>query len=152
MTQAKKKWRLSPAISKCYVGEIMIPSQLLTFSEFIWNAFMSYGSRFYVLRQMDQYVRRRGTGRPTIQYDNSGSKQSWVHRWTIRPSQWCGAVIVRNFDTSKVIVNFVHEVHQVFVITLSTFWNMLCGWNDDTMPTFNLFRVHFEMLSNFRVI
>ena len=61
-------------------------------------------------------------------------------------------LMVRNFDTSKVIVHFVHEVHQVFVVTLSTFWNMLCGWNDDTMPTFNLFRVHFEMLSNFRVI
>ena len=47
MTQAKKKWRLSPTISKCYVGEIMIPSQLSTFSEFIWNAFMSYGSKLW---------------------------------------------------------------------------------------------------------
>ena len=27
----------------CYVGEIMIPCQLSTFSEFIWNALMSYG-------------------------------------------------------------------------------------------------------------
>ena len=68
MTQAKKKWRLSPATimmipcqicnrrtcyhcpfctCTCYVGEIMIPSQLSTFSEFIWNAFMSYGSRLW---------------------------------------------------------------------------------------------------------
>ena len=51
-------------------------------------------------------------------------------------------VFVRNPDTSKEIVHFVHEVHPVFAITLSTFYNMLCGWNDDTMPTFNLFRVH----------
>ena len=64
MTQAKKKWRLSTATimmipcqlcngrvlyhcpfctCTCYVGEIMIPCQLSTFSEFIWNTLMSYG-------------------------------------------------------------------------------------------------------------
>ena len=51
-------------------------------------------------------------------------------------------VSVWNLDTLKEIVRFVHEVHPVFVVSLSTFLNMLCGWNDDTMPTFNLFRVH----------
>ena len=45
-------------------------------------------------------------------------------------------------DTLKEIVRFVHEVHPVFAVTLSTFFHMICGSNDDTMPTFNLFRVH----------
>ena len=39
---------------------------------------------------------------------------------------------------------FVHEVHPVFAVTISTFLHMLCGWNDDTMPTFNLFGVHLK--------
>ena len=56
-------------------------------------------------------------------------------------------VSVWNPDTSKEIVRFVHEVHPVFAVTLSTFFHMLCGWNDDTMPTFNLFRVHLKCFS-----
>ena len=61
-----------------------------------------------------------------------------------RVSEW-------NPDTLKEIVRFVHEVHPVFAVTLSTFLHMLCGWNDDTMPTFNLFRVHLKggMVSSF---
>ena len=51
-------------------------------------------------------------------------------------------VFVRNPDTLKEIVQFVHEVHPVFAVNLSTFLHMLCGWNDDTMKSFNLFRVH----------
>jgi len=53
-------------------------------------------------------------------------------------------VSVWNPDTSKEIVRFVHEVHPVFAVTLSTFLHMLCGSNDDTMPTVNLFRVHLK--------
>ena len=49
------------------------------------------------------------------------------------------SVFVGNPDTSKEIVHFVHEVHPVFAVTLSTFFHMLCGSNDDIMPTFNLF-------------
>ena len=56
-------------------------------------------------------------------------------------------VSVWNPDTSKEIVRFVHEVHPVFAVTLSTFLHMLCGSNDDTMPTFNLFRVHLKCFS-----
>ena len=56
-------------------------------------------------------------------------------------------VFVWNRDTSKEIVRFVHEVHPVFAITLSTFLHMLCGSNDDTMPTFNLFGVHLKCFS-----
>ena len=54
---------------------------------------------------------------------------------------------VRNPDTSKEIVRFVHEVHPVFAVTISTLLHMLCGWNDDTMPTFNLFGVHLKCFS-----
>ena len=53
-------------------------------------------------------------------------------------------VSVWNPDSSKEIVRSVHEVHPVFAVSLSTFLHMLCGWNDDTMPTFNLFRVHWN--------
>ena len=56
-------------------------------------------------------------------------------------------VLVRNPDTSKEIVQFVHEVRPVFAVTLSTLVHMLCGWNDDTMPSFNLFRVHLKCFS-----
>ena len=44
--------------------------------------------------------------------------------------------------TSKEMVQFVHEVHPVFVVTVSTFAHMIYGSNDDTMPSFNLFWVH----------
>ena len=56
-------------------------------------------------------------------------------------------VSVRNPDSSKEIVRFVHEVHPVFAVTLSTFLHMLCGWDDDAMPSFNLFRVHLQCFS-----
>ena len=56
-------------------------------------------------------------------------------------------VSVWNPHTSKEIVCFVHEVHPVFSLSLCTFLHMLCGWNDDTMPTFNLFRVHLKCFS-----
>ena len=56
-------------------------------------------------------------------------------------------VSIWNPDTSKEIVRFVHEVHPVFAVTLSSFLHMLCGWNDDTMPSFVLFRVHLKWFS-----
>ena len=54
-----------------------------------------------------------------------------------------------NFVTDEydTIVHFVHEVHLVFAVTLSTFLHMLCGWNYDTMPTVNLFWVHLKCFS-----
>ena len=51
-------------------------------------------------------------------------------------------VFVWNPCTLKEMVQFVHEVHPVFVVTLSTLAHKLCGSNDDTMPSFNLFWVH----------
>src|SRR4051812_41641587 len=44
--------------------------------------------------------------------------------------------------TLKEMVHFVHEVHPFFVVILSTFAHMLCGSNDDTLPSFNLFWGH----------
>ena len=46
-------------------------------------------------------------------------------------------VSVWNPDTLKEIVRFVHEVHPVFGVNLSTFLHMLCGWNDDSMQKEN---------------
>ena len=54
-----------------------------------------------------------------------------------------------NPDTLKEFVRFVHEAHPAFAVTHSTFLHMLCGYNDDTMPTFNLFRVHLKCFSIF---
>ena len=61
-------------------------------------------------------------------------------------------VFVWNTCTLKEMVQFVHEVHLVFVVILSTFAHMLFGSNDDTMPSFNLFWVQVLALSNFKVI
>ena len=41
-------------------------------------------------------------------------------------------------STLKEMVQFVHEVHPIFDVILSTFANMLCGSTDDAMPSFNL--------------
>ena len=77
----------------------------------------------------------------------------WTHKKSgvqIRFKKWNPFVTDEfpgNPNTLKEIVRFVHEVHPVFAITLSTFLHMLCGWNDDTMPTFNLFRVHLKCFS-----
>ena len=69
---------------------------------------------------------------------NKIKKMKWLcNRW----------VSVWNPDTLKEIVRFVHEVHPVFAVTLSTFLHMLCGWNDDTMPSFDIFGVHFVVIS-----
>ena len=61
-------------------------------------------------------------------------------------------VFVWNPCTLKEMVQFVHEVHPIFAVILSTFAHMLCGSNDDTMPSFNLFWVQVVALSNFKVI
>ena len=52
---------------------------------------------------------------------------------------WNRCVFVLNPCTLKEMVQFVHEVHPIFAVILSTFAHMLCGSNDDTMPSFNLF-------------
>ena len=54
---------------------------------------------------------------------------------------WNIWVFVWNPHTLKEMVQFVHEAHPVFAVILSTFADMLCALNDDTMPSFNLFWV-----------
>ena len=61
-------------------------------------------------------------------------------------------ILVRNPDTPKEFVQFVHEVRPFFAVTLSTLSHMLCGLNDDTMPIFNIFRIHFVVIFNSTVI
>ena len=90
----------------------------------------------------------------------SESVENWWRRfeWCVRNAKKAGVIIslkkmkcqcnrwvlVRNPDTPKEIVQFVHEVRPVLAVTLSTLLHMLCGWNDDTMPNCNLLRVHFK--------
>ena len=54
---------------------------------------------------------------------------------------WNRWVFSWNPRTLKEMVQFVHEVHPVLDVILSTFAHMLCGSNNDTMPSFNLFGV-----------
>ena len=61
-------------------------------------------------------------------------------------------VFIRNPNTLKGMVQFVHEVHPVFSITLSTFYHMLYVWNDGTMPSFILFEGHLNCFSISRSI
>ena len=82
------------------------------------------------------------THRKFVVQISSKKMKSLCNRW----------VFVRNCDTLKVIVQFVHEVHPVFAVTLSTFLHTLCGWNDDTLWSFNLFKVHFVVVFTFTVI
>ena len=48
-------------------------------------------------------------------------------------------VFVWNPCTLKEMVQSIHEVHPVFAVILSTFAHMLCGSNDDTIPSCNLY-------------
>ena len=80
-------------------------------------------------------------------------KKSWVE---ISLEKW-NVFVTDEFSfetlcTLKEMVPFVHEVHPIFVVILSTFAHMLYGSNDDTMPSFNLFWVQVVVLSNFKVI
>ncbi len=102
-------------------------------------------------------VRNPDTSKEIVQFVHSESFENWWRHfeWCVRNTKkvWscnkfkkikcqCNRwVLVRNPDTSKEIVQFVHEVRPVFAVTLSTLLHMLCGWNDDTMPSFNIFRV-----------
>ena len=50
--------------------------------------------------------------------------QIFSKKWNPISNRW---VFVRNPDTSKEIVHFVHEVHPVFAVTLSTFCTCYVG-------------------------
>ena len=80
-----------------------------------------------------------------IGWSSNKFKKHWSARVTDEFSS-------ENPDTPKEIVQFVHEVRPVFAVTLSTLLHMLCGRNDDTMPSSNIFSVDFVVIFNFNVI
>ena len=49
-------------------------------------------------------------------------------------------------NTPEEIVQFGHLGRPVFAVTLSTLLHMLCGRNDDTMPSFMNFRQILDLL------
>ena len=54
------------------------------------------------------------------------------------------AVSVRNPYTSWESVRFVHDVHQVFAVTISNFYHTLHVSNEDSMQSFISFRSSFS--------
>ena len=115
---------------------MMIPCQLSTFSEFICSAFQFHGhlaQKYEWMPEKDQMKSERvenwwcGFARCIL-----NTQRVWSsNKFKIMKSLCNRWVFVRNPDTSKEIVQFVHEVHPVFAMNLSTFLHMLCGWNDD---------------------
>ena len=131
---------------------MMTPCQLSTFSEFICSAFQFQG---LIAKKISKCMKNNKWSQKGLKIDDVALNGAF---WTqkkygvqISSKKWnpfCNRrVSVWNLDTSKEIVRFVHEVHPVFAVTLSTFLHRLCGSNDDTMPTFNLFRVHLKCFS-----
>ena len=81
------------------------------------------------------------------------AKKVWSSNKFKKMKELCNRwVLVRNPDTPKEIAQFVREVLPVFAVTLFTILHMLCGWNDDTMPSFNIFSVHSVVILDFTVI
>ena len=131
---------------------MMIPCQLSTFSEFIWNAFQFQGliakKKSINAWKITNEVRKGWKLMMWLWMVHFEHRKVWSSNKFKKMKSFCNRrVSVWNPDTSKEIVRFVHEVHPVFAVTLSTFLHMLCGWNDDIMPTFNLFRVHLKCFS-----
>ena len=73
----------------------------------------------------------------------------WTHKKSeveISSKKW-NPFVTDEFSSETVILrkrlsSLYTKCIQFFAVTLSTFLHMLCGWNYDTMPSFNLFRVH----------
>ena len=131
---------------------MMIPCQLSTFLEFIWNAFQFQG---LIAQIISNCMKNNKWSQKGLKIDDAAlngafwaQKNYGVQISSKKMKSLCNRqVSVWNSNTSKEIVRFIHEVHPVFYVSGSTFLHMLCGWNDDTMPTFNLFRVHLKCFS-----
>ena len=145
---------------------MMTPCQLSTFSEFICGAFHFQG---HIDQKISKCMKNNKRSQKGLKlYDVALNHAFWTHKISgvqISSKKWnpfvrdefpyetlilrkrLFRVSVWKPDTSKEIARFVDEVHPVFVVTLSTFLNMLCGWNDYTMPTLILFRVHLKCFS-----
>ena len=130
----------------------MIQCQLSTFSEFIRSAFQFQG---LIAQKISKCMENNKWSQKGLKIDDVALNGAfWAQKnYGVQISSkklkflYNRQVSVWNLDTSKEIVRFVHEVHPVFAVTLSTFLHMICGSNDDTMPTFNLFRVHLKCFS-----
>ena len=107
--------------STCYVGEMMIPCQLSSQRSFVvvFN-FMVIISKILVNAWKRTNEVRKGWKLLMwlwmVHFEHTKSLEfkimkSLCNRW----------VFVPNPDTSKEIVRFVHEVHPLFAVTLSTF-------------------------------
>ena len=136
---------------------MMIPCQLSTFSEIICSAFQFHGHLAKKYEWMPEKEQMKSERVENCWYGFEwcilNTQRVWSsNKLKIMKSLCNRWVFVRNPDTSNEIVRFVHEVHPVFAVTLSTFLHMICGWNDDTLPSFNLLRVHFVLLFTFTVI
>ena len=129
----------------CGWNDDTMPS--FNFSEFICSAFQFQGN---LAKKISKCMKNSKISQKGLKIDDVALNGGyWTHKKsggviTLKKMKclWYRRVFVRNPDTSKEIVRFVHEVHPVFAVTLSTFLHMLCGWNDDTMPSFDFFRVH----------
>ena len=116
------------------------------FSEFISSAFQFQG---HLAQKISKYMKNSKWYQKGLKIDDMASNGAYwmkkkVGSWNKfkKMKYLCNRwVFVRNPDTSKDSVRFVHELHLVFAVTLFTFLHMLCGWHDDTMPSFNLFKV-----------
>ena len=136
----------------CHVVEMMIPCRVSTFLKFICSAFQFHGHLAQKYEWMPENDRMKSERVENcwcgFEWCILNTQRVWSsNKFKIMKSLCNRWVFVRNPDTSKEIVRFVHEVHPVFAATPSTFLHMLCGSNDDTMPTFNLFRVHLKCFS-----
>ena len=133
----------------CYVDEMMIPCQLSTFSEFIWNAFQFQG---LIAQIRSKCMKNNKSSQKVLKmYDVAlngaflTQKNSGVQ---ISSKKWNPFVTDEFSPESLILRKRLSSLYiKCVAVTLSTFLHMLCGWNDDTMPTFNLFRVHLKCFS-----
>ena len=131
---------------------MMISCQLSTSSEFIWSAFQFQG---HLAQKISKCMKNNKWSQKGLKIDGFewcilNTEKLWSSNNFKKMKCLCNRrVSIWNPDTSKEIVCFVHEMHLVFAVTLFTLLHMLCGSNDDTMPTFNLFIVHLKCFSIF---
>ena len=127
----------------CYVGHMMIPCQVSTFSNFSCSAFQFQGhlaqNKSLNAWKIANEVKKGWNYSMWLWMVHIEWKKvlSWNKFRKIK-FLWNRWVYVWNPRTLKQMVQFIHEVHLVFAIILSTFTHMLCGSNADTMPSFNL--------------
>ena len=143
--------------STCYVGEMMTPCQLSTFSEFICTAFQFQGP-------IAQKKSVNGW-KITNEVKKGWKSMMWLrmvhfeHRKTRSSNKFkkmtslCNTrVSVWNPDTSNEIFRFVHEVHPVFLRKPLYFLAQAMRVKWWHHANFQPFQSSFVVLFNFRVL